>query len=112
MGPRRPDLNKDINDDKSWERCYVLLKILFPCLRVLRLEDSNLSGMENKLLFENDKTVHREKKSDLDYQRVLPDISSPANISNISDDESDEEESISKNLTLYSENVCFVICSL
>ena len=32
---------KYINDDKSWERCYVLLKILHPCLRVLRLEDIN-----------------------------------------------------------------------
>ena len=28
------------------------------------------------------------------------------------DDESDEEESTSKNLTLYSENICFVIYSL
>ena len=38
---------KYINDDKLWERCYVLLKIIFPCLRVLRLSDSNLAGMEN-----------------------------------------------------------------
>ena len=37
---------KYIHDDKSWERCYVLLKIIFPCLRVLRLEYSNLSGMD------------------------------------------------------------------
>ena len=44
-------------------------------------------------------------KSDLDYQRVFPEISSPANICNMSDDKSDEEESISKNLTLYSENI-------
>ena len=35
-----------IHDDKSWERCYVLLKILQPCLRVLRLADSNLAGMD------------------------------------------------------------------
>ena len=46
------------------------------------------------------------------YQRVFPDISSPDNIWNMSDDKSDEEESISKNLTLYYENVCFVISSL
>ena len=38
---------KYIHDNKSWERCYVLLKIIFPCLRVLRLEDINLAGMEN-----------------------------------------------------------------
>ena len=52
------------------------------------------------------------KKSDLDYQRVFPDISSSANIWNMSDDESDEEESISNYFTLYSENICFVISSL
>ena len=36
---------KYIHDNKSWERCYVFMKILFTCLRVLRLADSNLSGM-------------------------------------------------------------------
>ena len=35
-----------IHDNKSRERYYVLLKILFPCLRVLLLVDSNLTGME------------------------------------------------------------------
>ena len=37
---------KYIHDNKSWERCYALLKIIFPCLRVLCLEDINLAGME------------------------------------------------------------------
>ena len=37
---------KYIHDEKSWERCYVLLKILHPCLRVLCLADSNLAGMD------------------------------------------------------------------
>ena len=37
---------KYIHDNNSWERCYVLLKIILPCLRVLRLADSNLSGMD------------------------------------------------------------------
>ena len=46
-------------------------------------------------------------KSDLDYQRVFPDIYSPANIWNMSDDESYEEESLSNDCILYSENVCF-----
>ena len=36
-----------IHDNKSWKRCYVLLNILFPCLRVLRLENSNYAVMEN-----------------------------------------------------------------
>ena len=39
-------------------------------------------------------------KSDIHYQRVLPDISSLANIWNMSDDENDEEESISNDFTL------------
>ena len=42
-------------------------------------------------------------KSDLEYQRVFPDISSPDNIWNMYVGESDEEESISNNLTLYPE---------
>ena len=37
---------KYIHDEKSWEKCYVLLKMLHPCLRVLRLADSNLAGMD------------------------------------------------------------------
>ena len=37
---------KYFHDEKSWERCYVLLKILHPCLRVLSLVDSNLAVME------------------------------------------------------------------
>ena len=52
------------------------------------------------------------KKSDLDYQRVFPDVSSLANIWNMSDDESGEEEPTSMDSILYYENICFVICSL
>ena len=52
-----------------------------------------------------------KKKSDIDYQRVFPDILSPANIWNMSDDESYEEESISDYFTLYSEDICFVVSS-
>ena len=37
---------KYISIYKSWERFYVLLDILFPCLRVLRLAVSNLARME------------------------------------------------------------------
>ena len=49
---------------------------------------------------------------DIDYQRLFPDISSPANIWNESDDKSDEEESIPNYCTLYSENIYFVISNL
>ena len=49
---------------------------------------------------------------DIDYQRLFPDMPSPANIWNESDYESDEEESISNDCTLYSENIFFVVSSL
>ena len=35
-----------ITDNNSWERCFLFLRVLFPCLRFLSLADSNLSGME------------------------------------------------------------------
>ena len=48
-----------INDNKSWERCYLLLKIIFPCLRVLHLADSNIfRNGQIVLLFENNQSVH------------------------------------------------------
>ena len=40
-----------IQDKKAWEIIYVLLKILFPCLRTLRLADSNKSGMDKVLYY-------------------------------------------------------------
>ena len=49
-----------IHDNKSWERCYVLIKIMFPCLRVLLLEDGNMAGMEILLLLENYQELHLE----------------------------------------------------
>ena len=39
-------LVKYIHDNKSRERCYVLIIIIFPCLRVLCLEDSNHAGID------------------------------------------------------------------
>ena len=37
---------KYIHDNRSWERCYVLLKNISPCLRVLCLTDINHEGMD------------------------------------------------------------------
>ena len=51
-------------------------------------------------------------RQNIDYQRVFPDISSPDNIRNMSDDKTDEEESISNDFILYYENIYFVISSL
>ena len=61
----------------------------FPCLRVLCLEDSNIAGTEKVYYYLIMTKQCIEKKLDLDYQRVLPDISSPANTWNMSDDKSD-----------------------
>ena len=66
---------KYINDDKSWESCYVLLRILFPFLRVLRLADSNISGIDKFYYYlRMIKHCIERTKSDLDYQRVFPDV--------------------------------------
>ena len=35
-----------IQNKKAWERIYVLLKIIFPCLLTLRLADRNKAGMD------------------------------------------------------------------
>ena len=50
----------------------------------------------------------KKTKSDLDYQRVFPKVSSLANIWNTYDDESDDEEPTVptvKDSILYSENI-------
>ena len=84
---------KYIHDEKSWERCYVLLKILHPCLRVLCLVDSNLAVMDKVYYYSRmTKQCIEKTKLDLDYQRVFPEISSYANTWNTSSDKSNEDE--------------------
>ena len=53
-----------------------------------------------------------KKISGIDYKKPFPNVNPTANLWNMSDDESDEEESISNNHTDYSENLCFVISKL
>ena len=66
---------KYIHDEKSWERCYLLLKILNPCLRVLRLADINLAGMYKVYYYSRMTKQCIEKTTlDLDYHRVFPEI--------------------------------------
>ena len=67
----------------------------FPCLRVLRLADSNLAGMRNFYYYSRmTKQCIEKTKSDIYYHRVFLDILLPANIWKMSDDKIDEEESI------------------
>ena len=62
---------------------------------------------EKQLLFKNDQVVHYEILSDIDYQELIPNISSPDNICNIADDKSDEEDSSLNEYTGYTDNICF-----
>ena len=52
-----------IHDNNSWDRCYVLLNILFPCLRVLCLADINISEMEKNYYYSRMTNQCIEKKS-------------------------------------------------
>ena len=102
-----------IHDDKSWERCCVILNILFPSLRFLRLAYSNHAGMEKVYYYSRMTKQCIEKKiSDIDYQKLFLDISSPANICNKSDDKSDKEESLPNDCNAYLDNICFFISKL
>ena len=82
-----------IQDNKAWERTYVLLKILFPCLRVLRLVDSNKSGIEK--VFYHDKMTKIsiiKSSSDPDNKELFPVSSSSSHKVWISSDSDTEEE--------------------
>ena len=77
--PNNNRLTKSVRyvyDNNSWERCYVILNIL----RVLCLADSNLAGMDKVYYYLIiTKQCIKTTISDIDYQRLFPDIFSPAN---------------------------------
>ena len=50
-----------INDNKYWERCYVLLKILFPCLRFLRFAGSNLANIFVSGIYHKPQSIFKSK---------------------------------------------------
>ena len=62
-----------IQDKQSWERIYVLLKILFPCLRTFRLADSNKAGMDKVFYYSRMTKISIVKSSnDLDNKALFP----------------------------------------
>ena len=62
-----------IQDNKSWERIYVLLKIMFPCLRVICLSDSNKSGMDKVFCYARMTQISIIKSSsNLDNKELFP----------------------------------------
>ena len=83
-----------INHNKSLERYYVLINIIFPCLRVIHLVDSNLAGMK-KVYYYSRMTNQRINKTGyyIDYQELFPDINSTTNIWDMYYNERYEEDS-------------------
>ena len=62
-----------IQDNKSWERIYVILKILFPFLCTLRLADSNKSVMDKVFYYSRMTKISIIKSStDLDNKELFP----------------------------------------
>ena len=58
---------------RAWERIYVLLKIIFPCLCTLRLADSNKSGMDKVFYYSTMTKISIIKSStDLDNKELFP----------------------------------------
>ena len=61
-----------IQDNNFWERIYVFLKIIFPCLWVLRLSDSNKAGMDKVFYYARmTKISIINSSSDLDNEGPL-----------------------------------------
>ena len=85
-----------IQDNKAWERIYVILKIMFPCLWVLHLEDSNKSGMEKLFYYAIMKNISIIKSSsDPDNEELFPvSCSSYLKVWRSSDRNNEEEENI------------------
>ena len=92
---------------------YIHDNNLWGSMRVLRLEDRSIAEMEKIYDYSRMTKQCIEKTiSDIGYQKVLSDISSPTNIWNKSDTKSYLEESSSNDYSEYLENICFVILNL
>ena len=68
-------LSKVVSYKKAWERIYVLLKILFTFLRVLRLADSKKSGMYKVFYYSRMRKMSIIKSSsDIDNKELFSSI--------------------------------------
>ena len=52
-----------IQDNAAWEMIYVLLKIIYPCIRVLHLADSNKAEMDKVFYYSRMKKIFIIKSS-------------------------------------------------
>ena len=62
-----------IKDNIAWDRIYVLLKTIFPCLRVLCLADKNKAGTEKVFYYViMTKISIIKSSSDIDNKELFP----------------------------------------
>ena len=73
-----------IMDYKSWEKCYIILTIIFPCLRVLFMEESNKERTDKLYYYPTTiKTYIQKYWYNIDINYIFPvSISSPNICSN------------------------------
>ena len=90
----------DIKDKPFWKRVYILLRAVWPVLKLLRISDSNKPGMD-KMFYLNYKTTQAIEKSKEALDDVtlfsstdtsLADAESDALYSESEDEEEEEEE--------------------
>ena len=96
LNSKLPKVVSYIQDNKAWERIYVLLKIIFPCLWVIRLVDINKSGMEKVFYYSRMTNISIIKSSsDIDNKELFPvSGSSSQKVWISSDSDTEEEENI------------------
>ena len=93
-----------INDDKSWKRCYVLLKMMFTCIRVIHLEDINKSGIDKVYYCSITAKLYIHKScSDLDKKYIFTLYNSSNNKWDIFNDDDSDEDCFENNVTYISE---------
>ena len=62
-----------IQDNKYWERIYIILKLISPCIWVLNIADSNNSGMDKGFYYSIMTKIYIIKpSSDLDNKELFP----------------------------------------
>ena len=62
-----------IQDNKSWERIYVILKIPFPCIWIIRLADINKAGSDKVFYYDRMTNITIIKSSsDIDNKELFP----------------------------------------
>ena len=85
-----------IQDNKSWDRIYVILKIIVPCHQVLHFTNINKAGMDKLFYYSRMTKISIIKSSsDIDNKELFPvSSSSYFKVWSSSDSDTEEEENI------------------